>query len=381
VRFLSKADLLQHPVVGWLVRGAGSIPVHRKQDDPALMSRNVQMFEAVQTALVGGSAVGLFPEGISHSESSIAPLKTGAARIALGSAALLGRDFPVIPVGLVFRDKTAFRSRAHAIVGQQLDWRDLSPRGQSDVEAVRILTNRIDDSIRAITYNLESWTDAPIVEMAEAVYAAELELRPDAVERIARLKGITDVLNKMRERGSAEWVPIAEEVRRHGRMLRWFGLTPRSVRINPRTGAALGWSLRRLPLAVVAASGVWLVGAALFWIPYQVTALAGRKAYRESVAVVATTRLIGGALFFSLWIALLSIFVAWRWGIRTGLIALAVLPVLAIVTLLVRESLLNALREARRFIRMARSAGLLAELRARQSALAGRLIELWKSKQ
>ncbi len=378
LRFLAKADLLQHPVVGWLISGAGSIPVYRKMDDPTLMSRNAQMFEAVQRALAQGSAVGLFPEGITHSEPSIAALKTGAARIALGAAALMGHDFPIIPIGLVFRNKTEFRSRAHAIVGRQLDWRELSQRGESDVEAVRILTDRIDNALRATTINLETWADAPIVELAEAVYAAELELRPDAIERIARVKSITDALTRMRERGSSEWVPIGDELKRHGRMLRWFRITPRSLKMSPTTGAAVGWTVRRLPLALAAASGVWVVGAVLFWVPYRVTDIVGRSALKENDTVVATTKLIGGALAFAVWIVLLSSIVTLLWGVRAGLIALAVLPVVAVISVVVRERLMTALREASTFFRIARSKGLLAELRARQSALAGRLIELWR---
>ena len=68
-------------------------------------------------ALASGAAVALFPEGISHSEPSLAPLKTGAARIALGAAPRAGGAFPIVPIGLVFRAKEIFRSEAHASVG------------------------------------------------------------------------------------------------------------------------------------------------------------------------------------------------------------------------------------------------------------------------
>ena len=383
VRFIAKADLFEHPVVGWLVRGSGSIPVYRKQDDPTQMSRNVQMFDAVQEALTHGSAVALFPEGISHDAPSIAVLKTGAARIALGAAESMGHEFPIVPVGLLFRNKVEFRSRAHAIVGRQLEWRDLAGRGENDVEAVRILTNRIDSAIRNITVNLESWADAPLVELAESIYAAEFDLRPDAVERIARLKAITESLARLREKetGSTEWTALAEDVTRHGRMLHWFQLTPRSLKMRPRAGTAIGWTLRRLPLALAALSGVWVAGVALFWIPYRATRHLGSRAIKQSVAVVSTTKLIGGTLIFFTWFLILAGLVAFKWGIRPGLIAFGVLPILALVTLLLRESLANALREARRFLRVARRAGVMSELRNRQSELAKRIDLLWRSGQ
>jgi hypothetical protein len=378
VRFLAKSTLFSHKIVGWLVRGAGSIPVYRKQDDPALMEKNATMFAAVNQALVGGAAVGLFPEGISHSEPSMVALKTGAARIALGSAALLGTDFPIIPIGLFFRAKSEFRSRAHIIVGERIHWRDLAMRGEDDADAVRELTARIEPALRAITVNLEDWEDAPIVELAEAVYAAEFDLRADPVERVARLRRTTRVLSSLRESGSSEWKSLADELRRHARMLRWFRLSPRGLRVMPGTGAAVGWSLRHAPLALIAASGVWIAGALVFWVPWLATDLAARSAMKKGADLVSTTRVIGGTLIFSAWILVLSFAVTVAWGTRAGIATLLVLPVLALVTLLVRERLAQAMREAMHFFRVSRTSGAQAELRARQRELAQRLHDVWR---
>src|SRR5688500_1078496 len=150
VRFLAKSSLFSHPAVGWLVRGAGAIPVYRQQDDPGQMRRNLEMFRAVHTALASGAAVGIFPEGISHNLPAIAPLKTGAARIALGAATLIGAPFPIVPMGLVVRDKGTFRSAALAIIGAPVAWDDIAPLGIDGPEAVRALTARIDAAIREI---------------------------------------------------------------------------------------------------------------------------------------------------------------------------------------------------------------------------------------
>src|SRR5690606_25587955 len=143
VRFLAKAPLFDDPKTSWLVRAAAAIPVYRRSDDPALVGRNDEMFSAVHQALANGAAVAIFPEGISHSEPSLAPLRTGAARIALGAASVIGGAFPVIPVGLDFRDKERFRSEALSLVGQAVSWDDLAALGTDDPDAVRELTERI----------------------------------------------------------------------------------------------------------------------------------------------------------------------------------------------------------------------------------------------
>src|SRR5688500_4513036 len=64
VRFLAKSSLFSHPAVGWLVRGAGAIPVYRQQDDPTQMRRKTEMFRAVHAALADEPAVGLFLAGV-----------------------------------------------------------------------------------------------------------------------------------------------------------------------------------------------------------------------------------------------------------------------------------------------------------------------------
>ena len=156
VRFLAKAPLFRDAKVGWLIRASGSIPVYRRSDDPAQVQRNEEMFRAVHQALASGDAVAIFPEGISHSEPAMAPLRTGAARIAMGAAAMAGAAVPVIPVGLVFRRKEQFRSDALVIVGQPVMWDDLAHLGVDDADAVRALTERIAEALRLLTVNLDA---------------------------------------------------------------------------------------------------------------------------------------------------------------------------------------------------------------------------------
>ncbi|MBV9110003.1 MAG: 1-acyl-sn-glycerol-3-phosphate acyltransferase, partial [Gemmatimonadetes bacterium] len=197
VRFLAKAPLFDMPVIGMLSRGAGAIPVYRQQDTGGDTAQNADTFRAVWDALAEGSAVGIFPEGTSHSEPSLVPLKTGAARIAMGAAMRTGGAFPIVPVGLSFREKETFRSDAVAVVGDPVAWDDLAGTGPQDRDAVRELTRRIDEALHDVTVNLERWDDAPLVETAEAVYAAELpvEHAPDA--RVERLGEAAEALARV----------------------------------------------------------------------------------------------------------------------------------------------------------------------------------------
>jgi glycerol-3-phosphate O-acyltransferase / dihydroxyacetone phosphate acyltransferase len=377
IRFLAKAPLFTHPLVGWLVRGAGSIPVYRASDDPTQVSRNADSFRAVYDAIASGSAVGLFPEGISHTMPALAPLKTGAARMALGAAAAMGHSFPIVPVGLVFRDRGIFRSRALILVGERVDWDDLAESGSTGPAIVRELTARIDAALRTVTLNLESWEDAPLIECAEAVLAAELNASRQPADQIARLSEAAGVLARLRSSDDPRWQPLAADVNRHRLMLLDAGLTPASLHNSPRASTALRWTVGRLPLAVILASGISLLGTAIFWVPYRVSGMiATRLAPEEDTR--STYKLLGGALIFLLWIAILAIGTGMFVGWGAGFVAALVLPIFAVVTMDVTERAQRARVEMRRFFALRKRGALLEEMRSSQRDLAQRLLALRK---
>jgi glycerol-3-phosphate O-acyltransferase/dihydroxyacetone phosphate acyltransferase len=377
VRFLAKAPLFGHAGVGWLVRGAGAIPVYRAQDDPAITGQNQDTFRAVWDALAEGAAVGIFPEGTSHSGPSLVPLKTGAARIALGAAARTGGAFPILPVGLSFRDKATFRSPALAVVGRGVEWRDLAAAGPNDRDAVRALTGRIDEALRDVTINLERWEDEDLVHAAEAVYAAELPVDPSPDARVARLAEATEGLARVRAAGRAEWSRVAREVAGHARILGALGITPAQLRASARVDVALGWIVRQLLFFGVGAP-VAAVGIAIYSIPYRLTGFLERRGVKDE-DVRATFKVLVGGLLHLLWTIAIAAAVGWRFGLGAALCVLVALPLIGIVAIHVAERWRGALGEARRFFLRTRRRAEIQALRTRQRELAGRLHALWEA--
>src|SRR5262249_41615273 len=109
VSFLAKAPLFRIPVVGYLVRALDSLPVYRQQDEGQDVKRNVETFAVARKILTSGGAIGICPEGVSHDEPRLRPLKSGAARIALGAVSS-GEpiDLQIVPAGLYYTEKTRF---------------------------------------------------------------------------------------------------------------------------------------------------------------------------------------------------------------------------------------------------------------------------------
>ncbi len=117
-RFLAMATLWRtaaRPFL-WL---AGAIPVYRPSDGAP--SSNVRTFAACRDLLTDDGVIAIFPEGQASDEVRLLPVKTGAARIALGSRAAGAEGLRILPVGLIYESKASARARVYVRVGVPID--------------------------------------------------------------------------------------------------------------------------------------------------------------------------------------------------------------------------------------------------------------------
>src|SRR5207247_1969630 len=153
VSFLAKAPLFKTPVISFFVRALDSLPVYRQQDEGQDVNRNQETFVAARALLAKGGTIGICPEGISHDEPGLQPIKTGAARIALGAVSTGEvQDLKIVPAGLYYTAKTSFRSEALLYFGKSLD---VTPVAMEDGRegsappqaAVRELSSTIEEAL------------------------------------------------------------------------------------------------------------------------------------------------------------------------------------------------------------------------------------------
>jgi len=111
-RFLARDVIWKVPLGAKVMSVVGGIPVHRRQDHGGAAD-NTGMFDDAYVALAAGDVAAIYPEGESVPEPRLAPLRTGAARIALGALAR-GTDVTIAPMGLHFFDVSVLRSRGLA---------------------------------------------------------------------------------------------------------------------------------------------------------------------------------------------------------------------------------------------------------------------------
>ena len=382
VRFLAKWPLFTDRFIGWLVKGVGSVPVYRQQDDRSKLSQNLDSFRDVHAVLAAGHAIGIFPEGVSHSSSQLAPLKTGAARIAIGAGHRIGRDFPIVALGLVFRDRNVFRSEAHVIISELFPWDELVGKDINDRDAVRELTRRIEAAMRSVTINLEQWEDEPLVHAAADIWHAELGApEPDdaaiAMAKVERIAVAADALRALRSGSNDSWREVAAALEAHTRELRRLGLTPRELKGDVRVGEAVEWTVARIPLIVVLP--VSIVGGALFWIPRRLTSRAAdRMSATEGDDTLVTYRVLVGAVVFLAWFLIVAAVIWTIAGVAWALLSLVIQPTWAFAALAVGERRQHAWQAARRFFLSRRVRPHLEVLRENQRELADRLHRLYE---
>jgi 1-acyl-sn-glycerol-3-phosphate acyltransferase len=368
-RFLAKSTLFTMPLVGWFVRGAGAIPVYRRMDAGVDASRNTEMFAAVELALAAGDAVCLFPEGTTHSRGRLDPLKTGAARIALGATAR-GIPVQIVAAGLNFDEKAILRSEATVAYGHPFTCAHLVPAFAAEPHgAVDRLTGDIERHIRDLVVEADPVTEAGLVAKVDRIYRAGKELRDAPEERLARRQLIAErLLPELQRDHPEQYDALVETVRRYDRRLARFGLTPEMVgeRVPPASVRRFGV---RETLVALALWPLLAAGVAVFAVPYFLIKWLSSRVLRVALEEQATYKVFGGVIVYPLWVAALGFAIgAWRGAPWGAAVALA-LPGLAVATLFALEreqSVLDTVRSYFAWQRMSPGAAR-AMVRQRQS--------------
>ena len=178
VSFLAKAPLFRMPVLGFFVRALDSLPAYRRQDEGEDVTRNAETFAAARRLLLRGGAIGICPEGVSHDEPGLRPIKTGAARIALGAVSMgEALDLKIVPAGLYYTSKTKFRSQALLYLGKPIDVTpaESEPDGNPSRAAVRELSSKIERALREVMLDAQHEEGLITITRAEKVFSSESE--------------------------------------------------------------------------------------------------------------------------------------------------------------------------------------------------------------
>ena len=105
-RFVSKADVLRWPLLGRLIRNAGTLFIERERTRDA-----VRVVHAMAAALQAGHTVAVFPEGTTGAGPVLLPFHANLLQAAIATAT------PIQPVLLRFADRSGAFSPAVEFLG------------------------------------------------------------------------------------------------------------------------------------------------------------------------------------------------------------------------------------------------------------------------
>jgi 1-acyl-sn-glycerol-3-phosphate acyltransferase len=385
-RMLGKSTLWRIPVLRWLLGLAGAIPIHRRSDaaegaDPA---RNAEAFALCHEALARGEAISIFPEGVSHDLPYLQPLRSGAARIALGAELERGPLGVVIaPVGLVFSERTAFRSRALVVVGEPIDPApEVALARASLAEAVRALTARISDALEQVTLNYPTWEEARLIDLGAEIRDRGPEERGRrrrlATEFEAR-RALAGGLDRLRRAFPMEVASAVEAARDYERLLRTAGLADEQVTAGVGWRRAAAFVARTLARLLVA-SPVAALGTALNFLPYLAVDAVSRRVEDEPNQI-ATYKLFPALVLYPLTWTLAGLAAGHWLGAASGVALALVAPAAGWVALRWHERRAVLWRESRAFFLLRNRRRVAEELKARRAAVEAaieRLYERWR---
>lgn len=292
VSFLAKSTLFRVPLVGFFLRTVEALPLYRRvdagaKDQVAALAQNQRTFAACFQLLRQNRCIALFPEGVSHNSTRLLPLKTGAARIALGALAI-NKDnlipLKILPVGLYYTSKTSFRSEALLRFGEPFEVAPvaLDADGQPPREAVRTLSEQIAEKLREVTLNVEDADALEVVRRTEQLFSSVYESLNFRVSLTEEL----ELRRRFAEQFETNVEDVAEFKKRfdlYDEHLRAPGVSPEHLSVS---GHSLWYVFQHFFLQIgllLILSPLVVVGALIHFPAYLMCLLVGRIASRHGV--------------------------------------------------------------------------------------------------
>ncbi|HVS12283.1 MAG TPA: 1-acyl-sn-glycerol-3-phosphate acyltransferase [Thermoanaerobaculia bacterium] len=338
---LARSGLFRNPLMWPLLWLARAIPVSRRpagaDADP---TRNDAAFRRAAEVLGSGGAILIFPEGESHSDPRLKPLKTGAARIAMAALRDRAVETPLVPVSLIFTRRGRFRSSVLVQVGESIHVR--RPRDAADPASagrdsemresgvhepeihepeireaeireaeIRALTAAVEAGLRAITFNVDSWADLDFLNRLDRFYRLRRGRRPQQrrlSRRFRALQRMVAVHRGLRERAPHRIEAVRRRLRRFEALCELLGARGYDLEVERRPGR-FAIHLLAILLPALLALPVTAAGLVTSGPPFFLTRWLGPRLARRADQYDTSKILLGLALFALWWGAQ----VAWVW--------------------------------------------------------------------
>ena len=324
VSFWAKSTLFGNPVGKLLMDAFNAQPIFRQMDEGKrggpqgdAKAHNEETFAQCRKMLQHGGAMALFPEGTTHSESHLLPMRTGAARIALSTEAEANGSagVQIVPVGLWYQSKTHFRTSVLLVVGQPFTVTEYgNSYATTQNKTVHEVTHKIEHSLDKVVLQAEN-ADLLAAVPVLAAWVAPHGQAQSLPEQRAWSGKLLAAYEQLKETDPDRLEQINRDARQYADTLHSLGVdNPWNLELpeanHRRLLRLVALLLLTLPFA--------LVGLIMSYIPYRITGPIATTATKSFDTQTSTVKLIGGAILVLLaWILealVVGGWFGWQWG-------------------------------------------------------------------
>src|SRR5689334_12124429 len=343
VSFLAKAPLFRMPVIGYLVKQLDSLPVYRHQDEGADVTKNQETFIAARKLLARGGTIAICPEGVSHDDPGLKPIKTGAARISLAAVSTGEvKNLKIVPAGLYYTSKTSFRSDALLYFGNPIDVEPvtLEPDGTPPRDEVRRLSSRIEKALREVILDAKHEEELQTTARAERIFSSasndgEAESLKDELRLQQRFIRAYPIVQ---ERQPERLRRLEMRMMRFEEELSQAGVDPEELSPPGSTMRVFAAIVRRLILFLLML-GPALIGTITHYPAYKLGGYLATRFARDSDDVISTIKIISALLLFPLTWIILAVVAYVSSGWLLAVLTLLVIPFCGYVAIVFNEEL------------------------------------------
>ncbi len=362
--------LMLRPVLALLQ----AVPVYRRQDSDGDTSANVDSFARCYDMFARGEVLLIFPEGISHSDPRLHPIKTGAARMALGAKQAMGHAPVVVPVGLNFTQKGKFGSSVFIRFGEPVDLEPF-PGGQ-DEDDVRRLTKEIQNALEAVTLNVDTHLELQQLQSIERFFVMRhgKYRRRNLRQRFRALRELNQAYHELRTRQPRSVRRLRRRLYQFERLCKRWGVHDYHLTVSYRPGVVTRFILRSLTiLFLILPLAAWGIVNSI--VPFLLTRHLARLGSEGSYHYD-TAKMVLGLFLFSLFWGAQTGAVYYFFGMTTAVVYAASLPVTAAAAMIFRRERGRIWENLRVFFLFVRKRKLRRYLEARRNEIEAQLAQL-----
>jgi glycerol-3-phosphate O-acyltransferase / dihydroxyacetone phosphate acyltransferase len=276
ISFLAGGFMFKNKIIASILRGLNMIAIYRAQDNPEMMSGNEDVFKDCYKKLGKKGAIMIFPEGTSEMERRLRKIKTGAARIALGTEKENNYSLGVkiVPIGLNYTKSSRFKSELTIVIGKPIEVLDYAAEHQKDeIAASKKLTQEIETKIREQIIIIDKQEYDELIERVESLYKTKLikTTRLDENKDIAKIKisqGIVKAVKHFQQTDMVLFDNMRMKIDRYFQKLETANLSDRNIEQNTQPKNLFIYLIKSIGILILGFP-IWLFGIINSYIPYK----------------------------------------------------------------------------------------------------------------